>query len=95
MKTNRRNFLETDLLGSVAAALPLPARRDAPRSGSKPKTRGMPSWMKILRQPVLNRELFASPVIIETLELLRYKDSFCAACVRATGPKAFRLGIAS
>jgi L-alanine-DL-glutamate epimerase-like enolase superfamily enzyme len=31
---------------------------------------------EILRQPVFKRELFASPVIIESLELLRYKDSF-------------------
>jgi L-alanine-DL-glutamate epimerase-like enolase superfamily enzyme len=31
---------------------------------------------EILRQPVFKRDLFASPVIIESLELLRYKDSF-------------------
>ena len=31
---------------------------------------------EILRQPVLKRELFASPVIIESLELLRYQGSF-------------------
>lgn len=31
---------------------------------------------EILRQPVLKKELFAAPVIIETLELLRYENGF-------------------
>jgi L-alanine-DL-glutamate epimerase-like enolase superfamily enzyme len=31
---------------------------------------------KILAQPVLKRHFFTSPVIIESLELLRYKDNF-------------------
>jgi L-alanine-DL-glutamate epimerase-like enolase superfamily enzyme len=77
MQTNRRTFLQTGVLGGMAATLPLSAHgADVP--GSSPKTRN-PRYAKldeILRQPVLKRELFAAPVIIESLELLRYKGSF-------------------
>ena len=46
--------------------------------------RGLPSGVEarqvklqeILRQPVLKKELFASPVIIKSLELLRWQNSF-------------------
>jgi len=37
----------------------------------------------VLRQPVLKKELFKSPVIIESLELLRWEDSFLCR-VRST-----------
>jgi L-alanine-DL-glutamate epimerase-like enolase superfamily enzyme len=44
-----------------------------------PAAHANPKYAKldeILRQPVLKRELFSTPVIIETLELLRLGDSF-------------------
>jgi hypothetical protein len=31
---------------------------------------------EVLQKPVLKKELFTAPVIIESLELLRYKNSF-------------------
>ena len=73
MPTSRRKFLATSLTGGLAAALP------ASVFASKPETDIQSAYAKldeILKKEVLKKALFTSPVIIETLELLRYKDSF-------------------
>jgi L-alanine-DL-glutamate epimerase-like enolase superfamily enzyme len=93
MKANRRSFLETSVLGSVAAALPLSALgADDPPSGSKAQNSRYTRLDEILKQPVLKRELFASPVIIETLELLRYKDSFLCRIRSRDGAEGISVG---
>jgi L-alanine-DL-glutamate epimerase-like enolase superfamily enzyme len=73
MKTTRRQFVTANLAATLAAAVP------ASGSGAPAAPALNPRYAEldaILRQPVLKRELFASPLIIESLELLRYKDSF-------------------
>jgi len=93
MKTNHRGFLEASCLGSVAAALPMPALgADAPRSGSRTPNPRYARLDQILSQPVLKRELFASPVIIETLELLRYDDSFLCRVRSRDGAEGISVG---
>ena len=77
-KTNRRGFLAGALVGGAGAALPAcgapPAVAvAAPASSSNPNYAKLDA---VLKQPVLKRELFPSPVIIETLELLRLKNNF-------------------
>ena len=77
MKTNRRQFVKTNLLGSLAAALPLSGlAAEAPRPGASSQNPRYAKLDEILKQPVLKLELFATPVTIEKLELLRYKGSF-------------------
>ena len=76
MQTTRRNVLRTAIAAGTAAALPVAAHSQS-KSCYAPGTN--PNYAKldeILSQPVFKRELFPTPVIIETLELLRYKDSF-------------------
>ena len=79
MKTSRRRF-HSAALGAAAASLPLvssQARAAAPPSPSSPARN--PRYAKldeILRRPVLKKNLFSSPVIIESLELLRLNNSF-------------------
>lgn len=77
MRTNRRRFLQTSLLSSFAASAPL-ALLGADRAipGVRTRDRLYAKLDEVLKQPVLKRELFSSPVIIESLELLRSKDSF-------------------
>ncbi len=73
MNTNRRRFLTTSLTGGLAAALP------GTSIGSPPKAEIESTYAKldeILLKPVLKKELFTTPVVIETLELVRFKDSF-------------------
>ena len=93
MKTSRRRFLKANLLGSLSAALPLSAPgADLPRSGSRSQNPRYARLDEILRQPVLKRELFGTPVIIETLELLRYKDNFLCRVRSRDGAQGMSVG---
>jgi len=72
---NRRKFLASASAGLAAASLPLSARG----AGSANKEALREKYARldaILKKPVLRRELFTSPVIIETVELLRYQNNF-------------------
>jgi len=93
MKTSRRRFVQTNLLGSLAAALPQSViGDDALQSSAKGQKTRYARLDEVLRQPVLKRELFASPVIIETLELLRYKDSFLCRVRSRDGAEGISVG---
>src|SRR6266853_693043 len=93
MKTNRRQFVKANLLGSLAAALPLSGLgAEASRSGSSSPNPRYDRLDQILKQPVLKRELFTSPVIIETLELLRYKDNFLCRVRSRDGAEGWSVG---
>ncbi len=70
MKTNRRKFIGTTLAGGLGAALPL-----STCSKEKPVDKYY-RLDEILKKPVLKGDLFKSPVIIESLELLRFRNSF-------------------
>ena len=78
-KANRRNFLVSALSGGVAATLPSLARAAIRKPASIRPEELEALYAKLdeaLKQPVFKRELFPAPVIIDTLELLHYKDSF-------------------
>jgi len=47
---------------------------------------------EILRQPVLKRELFATPVIIESIELLRYRGNFLCRVRSKDGAEGVSVG---
>jgi len=73
MKTNRRNFITTSIAGGLFASIPATAGiLQIPED----KNAGYSKLDAILQKPVLKKELFSSPIIIETLELLRYNDNF-------------------
>jgi L-alanine-DL-glutamate epimerase-like enolase superfamily enzyme len=89
MKINRRNFISTALASGLAAAL-----CGSKAQGSGPETRN-PDYTRldeILKQPVLKRELFATPVIIESLELLRYRNSFLCRVRSTNGEEGISVG---
>ncbi len=93
MTTNRRQFVKAGLLGGMAAASPLSALgANAPRSGSRSQNPRYARLDEILRQPVLKRELFPAPVIIESLELLRYRDSFLCRVRSRDGAEGISVG---
>lgn len=81
MQWNRRHLLKTAL--TAAAATAIPASSDGEQKIFQHPSK-LPGSLQeryakldaVLKQPVLKRELFPNPVIIETLELLRYKNSF-------------------
>ena len=93
MKTTRRQFVKANLVGSLATALPLAAvGAAAPGSNSPSPNPRYAKLDEILSRPVLKRELFATPVIIESLELLRYKDSFLCRVRSRDGAEGISVG---
>jgi L-alanine-DL-glutamate epimerase-like enolase superfamily enzyme len=93
MKTNRRKFLTTAITGSLAVTLPLSScSRAVPVAGSNDIKADYSRLDKILKQPVFKKELFSSPVIIETLELLRYKNSFLCRVRSKDGAEGISVG---
>src|SRR5689334_14063775 len=91
MKTNRRRFLRANLLGSVAAASPLSALA-ATTPASRIQNPRYAKLDEILGRPVLKRDLFPDPVIIETVELLRYKDDFLCRVRSRDGAEGLSVG---
>jgi L-alanine-DL-glutamate epimerase-like enolase superfamily enzyme len=90
MKTNRRKFIATSLLaGSTASILPFTS------CGTKTPAQIYPDYTvldDILSQPVLKRDLFPSPVIIESLELLRNRDNFICRVRSGDGAEGVSIG---
>jgi L-alanine-DL-glutamate epimerase-like enolase superfamily enzyme len=70
MNTNRRKFIATTLTGSLAATIP------GISFCSESIKEKYARLDEIINKPVLIRELFPSPVIIDTLELLRFENTF-------------------
>lgn len=86
MKTDRRKFIATALIGGFATTIPVSTYASQDIKSSNP---GYSKLDEILKKPVLKRELFTSPVIIETLELLRFKDNFLCRVRSRDGAEGF------
>ncbi len=85
MRTNRRKFISTALTGGLGAAWSNSCSSlEAQEPGSGLQRPDYDRLDKILKQGVLKKELFFDPVIIKSLELLRYKGSFLCR-VRSSG----------
>ncbi|MBL8241450.1 MAG: mandelate racemase/muconate lactonizing enzyme family protein [Bryobacterales bacterium] len=82
MKPNRRYFL-----AAAAAASQLPIAAASPQVQAR-----FARLDAILRQPVLKKQLFPSPVIIESLELLRLGDSFLCKVRSKDGAEGISVG---
>ena len=93
MRTNRRNFISTGLAGGFAAGLPLlSGGSEAQGVGSGARKADYTRLDEILKQPVLKKELFTTPVVIETLELLRYRNNFLCRVRSTDGAEGISVG---
>src|SRR4030042_5542905 len=92
MRTNRRNLISTALAGGLAAALPPSGGSEAQGAGSGAQKPDYTRLDDILKQPVLKKGLFTTPVIIETLELLHYKTSFLCRVRSTDGVEGISVG---
>jgi L-alanine-DL-glutamate epimerase-like enolase superfamily enzyme len=79
MKTNRRNFLATTVAAGIASVIP-----GIDQINGSVKNR-YSILDDILKKPVLKKDLFREPVIIEKVELLRYNNSFLCRVVSENG----------
>ncbi|MBE7170153.1 MAG: mandelate racemase/muconate lactonizing enzyme family protein [Williamsia sp.] len=90
MESTRRKFLGTAFMGGLAAAIP-----SSSKASAKKHNADNPRYAKLdaaLKKPVFKKELFSSPVIIETLELLRYKDKFICRVRSKDGAEGYSFG---
>ncbi len=96
-KTNRRAFLSsssavaaggaalaTGVIPTAGEILAAGAAEGADRKVPEAQVR-QAKLVEILRQPVLKRELFASPVTIQSVELLRWENSYLCRVRSAEG----------
>jgi len=83
MKTNRRKFISTAVAGGLAAATPFQIKASSSNFVSETVTEKYKKLDEILAQPVFKKYLFSSPVIIKSLELLKFENSYLCR-VRST-----------
>src|SRR5512143_1667009 len=91
MTTSRRRFVGAGLLGGMVSALPTSSSGAPAQRSGEPNPR-YAELDEILRQPVLRRELFPAPVVIERLELLRDGDSFLCRVRSRDGAEGLSVG---
>ena len=91
MATNRRKFLSSAAaIGSASALLPLTSCNPSGTTACDP-----PDYSALdaaLAKPVLRRELFPDPVIIESLELLRDRNSTICRVRSKVGAEGISIG---
>ncbi len=91
MKTNRRNFLVT--AGVLAGATAIsPSKSFGSVVNSKSDCQDYSALDEVLKLPVLKRDLFPDPVIIESLELLRDRDNFIYRVRSKDGAEGISIG---
>jgi len=95
MKLERRRFIETALAGGAALAAS-PTSSWGFRAGSRgtadARSPRYPALDAVLERPVLDRALFDTPVIIQTLELLRHEGSFLCRVRSTDGAEGISVG---
>ena len=87
MNLNRRKFLQSASV-VTAGAITL----NSCKSTSPKQIVDYSALDKVLAQPVLKKELFQEPVIIETLELLRFKNNFLCRVRSTDGAEGISVG---
>ena len=80
MKTDRRKFISSAFVGGLgAASLPLTSFGSSTKSQSASEADLNTRYAyldEVLKKPIFRKELFPSPVIIESIELLRDRNNF-------------------
>lgn len=95
MKTDRRKFISNVAAGSLAATMmPLSAcvAETSPTGSMVDLNSRYARLDEILKRPVLKKELFTSPVIIESLELLHYNDNYLCRVRSTDGAEGISVG---
>ena len=88
MKTSRRNFISTAFAGSIAAAMP--EYLIEPQEKTTLESR-YAIIDKIMKEPVLKTEKLKEPVMIETLELLKYGGSWIVHVRSESGAEGYSI----
>jgi L-alanine-DL-glutamate epimerase-like enolase superfamily enzyme len=86
MKSSRRHFLRNASISAIGSSMALGGcSNNASSANPDAKDQDYSSLDLILHQPVLKKELFTSPVIIERVELMRRGNNFLCRVVSKDG----------
>lgn len=92
MQTNRRQFTSAALAGCVSTAIGGRAAL-AQGAGSPPSLRDRYAVLdEILKRPVLKTDAFKSPIIIESIELLRHEGNYLCRVRSRDGAEGISVG---
>lgn len=89
LNSKRRDFLKSASIASMGA---FTLSSFKAREKQAIQTADYTALDNILEKPVLKKELFPNPVIIETLELLRYNDNFLCRVRSTDGAEGISVG---
>jgi L-alanine-DL-glutamate epimerase-like enolase superfamily enzyme len=95
MQANRREFIAAGLASGVtAAASPLScfSSQGSEAGSSEALNPRYPALDAILKRPVLKRDLFTSPIIIESMELLRHQGDWLCRVRSSDGAEGISVG---
>jgi L-alanine-DL-glutamate epimerase-like enolase superfamily enzyme len=94
MKSSRRNFLKNAPAGVIGGSMILGGCANSARTTNNPGplAQDYAELDRILDQPVLKKELFKSPVIIDRLELLRRGNNFLCRVTSKDGAEGVSVG---
>lgn len=95
MKTTRRHFISTAAAATMGAAAPsiISCKKESGPGLSADEIRSRYEVLdKIIKQPVLKKDLFKEPVIIDTLELLHYDRSWLCRVRSKDGAEGMSVG---
>jgi len=95
MKTSRRKFISAAAAATVGAASPsiLSCKKESGPGLSADEIRSRYKKLDgIIKQPVLKKDLFKEPVIIDTVELLHYDRSWLCRVRSKDGAEGMSVG---
>lgn len=93
MKSNRRQFIYKAASAGQASSLPLSScTRGNNNSNPAAVKENYERLDQILKQPLFRKELFTSPVIIKSIELLRFENIFLYRVRSAEGATGISVG---
>ena len=95
MRTNRRKFISTAAAGAICAAAPsvLSCKRESGPGLSADEIKSRYEVLdKIIKQPVLKKDLYNDPIIIDTIELLHYDRSWLCRVRSKDGAEGMSVG---
>ena len=95
MKTNRRHFISAAAAATIGAAAPsiISCKKESGTGLSADEIRSRYEKLDgIIKQPVLKKDLFKEPVIIDTVELLHYDRSWLCRVRSKDGAEGMSVG---
>ena len=92
MKNTRREFILKSAMGTGLLSGGFGSCQAIPESAGQELDDRYRKLDEVIAKPVLKSEVFSAPVIIESLELLRYKDNFICRVRSSEGAEGISAG---